>query len=327
MLEEAIVTKKQKIIIESTTQKNDLSGIILDSQNYKNSKSLKRKAEVDPALEEALVTKKKKNTLGSTTHRDNPVGIIWDSQDHSCSYDSVFTILGDIWAYNPTMWTHKFNLISSYANKLGSEFQKVMLKQINLEDARNSVRHLLHHKDPISFPYGIHGVDISDLLLHMFTGKSIGKIIFNCENCGVSRTSSSRLTSLFSITLQRFSTIQEHLDASAKKTTKCTCGQDATRTYKYDSSVDFRVISLTPGSQGIKISKSITLCTDTGQVVLPIRGAIYYGNGHFVSRIISPAGKVWYHDGVETKRQCVHEGYLVDYTENNLRHKGVIYAL
>ena len=93
------------------------------------------------------------------------------------------------------------------------------------------------------------------------------------------------------------------------------------------------MISLTPGSQGVMISKSITLCTDTSQVILPIRGAIYYGNGHSVSRIVSPAGKVWYHDGIKTKRQCVHEGYLVDYTEDNLRYKNnkicveVIYAL
>ena len=167
----------------------------------------------------------------------------------------------------------------------------------------------------------------------MFTGKSIGKIIFNCENCGVSRTSTSKVTSLFSITLERFSTIQEHLDASAKKTKKCTCGHNATKTYKYNSSVNFQAISLTPRSQGVKISKSITLCTDTSQVVLPIRGAIYYGNGHFVSRIISPTGKVWYHDGIETARQCVYEGSLVDYTDDNLRYKGVkicvgvIYAL
>jgi hypothetical protein len=231
------------------------------------------------------------------------------------------------------MWTRKFNLMSSYANKLVSRFQKVMLKQINLEDARNSVRQLLHQKNPIAFPYGAHGVDISDLLLYMFTEKSIGKIIFNCENCGVSRTSTSKLTSLFSITLQRFPTIQEHLDATTKRTKKCTCGHNATRTYKYNSSIDFQVINLTSGPQGVKISKSITLCTDTGQVMLPIRGALYYGNGHFVSRIISPTGKVWYHDGIETKQQCIHEGDLVDYTEDNLRFKGVkicvgvIYAL
>ena len=333
VLEEALVTKKKKIGIESAAKKIDPVGIILDPKNNKISKSFKRKAEVDLALEEAVVTKKKKTTLGSVTQRDDPVGIIWDSQDYSCSYDSVFTILNDIWVYNPTKWSRKFNLMSSYANKLGSGFQKAMSKQINLEEARNSVRHLLHCKDPIAFPYGTHGVDISDLLLHIFTGKSIGKIIFNCENCGVSTTSASKVTSLFSITQHRFSTIQEHLDATSKKTKKCTCGHDAMRTYKYNSSVDFRVINLTPGSQGVKISKSITLCSDTGQVELPIRGAIYYGNGHFVSRIVSPAGKVWYHDGIETKQQCVYEGNLIDYTEDNLRCKGVkkcvgvIYAL
>ena len=43
--------------------------------------------------------------------------------------------------------------------------------------------------------------------------------------------------------------------------------------------------------------------------------------------------KVWYHDGIETMQQCIHEGYLVDYNEDNLRCKdvkicvGVIYAL
>ena len=239
VIEEALVIKKQKIIIKSAAEKDDSVKTILDSQNYKNSKSLKRKAKDDLALEEALVTKKRKTALGSATQRDDPVGMIWDSQNYSCSYDSLFTILGDIWVYNPIMWTRKFNLMSSYANKLGLEFQKVVLKQINLEDARNSVRHLLHQRNPTAFPNGTHGVDIGDLLLHMFTGKSIGKIIFNCENCGVSTTSASKVTSLFSITLHRFSTIQEHLDATAKKTKKCACGHDVTRTYKYNSSVDF----------------------------------------------------------------------------------------
>ena len=64
-----------------------------------------------------------------------------------------------------------------------------------------------------------------------------------------------------------------------------------------------------------------------------IRGAIYNGNGHFVSCIVSPAGKFWYHDRIETRQQCAHEGYLVDYIEDDLRYKGVkicvgvIYAL
>ena len=53
----------------------------------------------------------------------------------------------------------------------------------------------------------------------------------------------------------------------------------------------------------------------------------------FVVRIISPDGEVWYHDGIETKRQCVREGYLADFTEASLNFQGsktcvgVVYAL
>ena len=41
-----------------------------------------------------------------------------------------------------------------------------------------------------------------------------------------------------------------------------------------------------------------------------------------MSRIISPTGEVWYHDGIETKRQCVHEGHLTDFSENSLKTHG-----
>jgi len=332
-VEQYLIADQQMLVIEPNAQEHVPVEIISHSQLHNHSKSLKRKTKGYLSSEEVLLTKKRKTTLGSAIQTNNPMGMIWDSQNYSCSYDSLFTILGDIWVYNPTKWTRKFNLMSSYAKKLGSGFEKVVLKEINLEDARNSVRHLLHYRSPIAFPDGTLGVDIGDLLLYMFTEKSIGKIIYNCEHCGVRRTSASKITSLFSITQQRLSIIQEYLDATAKKTKKCTCGHDATKIYKYNSSVDFQAISLPPGSQEIKISKSITLCTDTNPVILPIRGVIYYGSGHFVSRIISPTGEVWYHDGIETKRQCIREGYLVDYTENNLRFKGtkicvgVIYAL
>jgi len=128
------------------------------------------------------------------------------------------------------MWTCEFNLMSLYANKLGLGYQKVSLRQMNIEEARNSIRRLLHYRNPTAFPYGSNGVDIGDLLLYMFIGKSIGKILFNCKNCGISRTSASKVTSLYSITQQRFSTIQEHLDDTVNKTKKCECGHDVTRT-------------------------------------------------------------------------------------------------
>ena len=46
--------------------------------------------------------------------------------------------------------------------------------------------------------------------------------------------------------------------------------------------------------------KKITLNSEAGPVILPICGVLYYTGNHFVSKIISPTGEVWYHDGIDT---------------------------
>ena len=168
----------------------------------------------------------------------------------------------------------------------------------------------------------------------MFTGKSIGKILFNCTNCGPSTTSPTKITTLFTITVKKYTSIQEHIDAISRKTKKCShCNENISKTHKYNSPPRLRVISLSPQSQGVKISKSIMLETESGPITLNIRGAIYYTGSHFVSRIISPTGEVWYHDGIETKRQCVHEGHLINFTGETLKYQGnkicvsVIYSI
>ena len=270
-----------------------------------------------------IISNKRPRINLDVQNQDAPIGLIWDSEDYSCAYDALFTILGDIWVYSPSMWTREFGLMSSFANKLVLAFQQVSLKQKNFEDARNTVRNLLRIKYPVAFPYGTSGVDISDLLVYMFTGKSIGKLKYNCTECGTASTSATKVTSLFTITRKQYNTIQEHIDASNNKTKKCThCDNNISRTYKYNSPPHFQMIGFTQNSQDIQISKTITLKSEDGPVNLLIRGAIYYTGNHFVSRIISPTGEVWYHDGIETKRQCIREGHLIDFSENSLKFHG-----
>ena len=134
------------------------------------------------------------------------------------------------------MWTREFGLMSTFANKLGLGFEQVSLKQKDFEDVRNSVRNLLRIKYPVAFPYGTTGVDISELFVYMFTGKSVGKLKYNCTDCGTASTSSTKVTSLFTITQKRYNSIQEHIDANNNKTKKCThCGNNTSRTYIYNS--------------------------------------------------------------------------------------------
>ena len=81
------------------------------------------------------------------------------------------------------------------------------------------------------------------------------------------------------------------------------------------------MIGFTQNSQDIEVSKEITLKSEDGPVNLPINGAIYYTGNHFVSRI-SPTREAWYHDGIETKHQCICEGHSADFSENSLKHNG-----
>src|SRR5271168_1373588 len=125
-----------------------------------------------------------------------------------------------------------------------------------------------------------------------------------------------------------------NIDADSNKTKKCShCGNNNSKTYKYNSPPCFRMIGFTANSQDIDVSKTLTLASEAGPVTLPIRGVIYYTGNHFVSRLMSPTGEVWYHDGIETKRQCACEGHLIDFTENSLkihgskRCVGVVYSV
>lgn len=255
---------------ENKTKYTPASGTVaLDNTNI-----LKRKAD-DIYQINLIQNKRPRTSLDIQTQNESPVGLIWDSHDYSCAYDSVFTVLGDIWVYDPTMWSHEFSLISSFASKLALGFEKVSLKKKNLEDIRNSIQKILYKKDSSAFPYGTSGVDISELLLRMFTGKSIGKILFNCTNCGASTTSATKITTLFTISVKNYTSIQEHINATARKTKKCShCDENIFKTHKYNSPPCLRVISFSQQSQGVKISKSIMLETESGPITLNICGAI-----------------------------------------------------
>ena len=134
---------------------------------------------------------------------------------------------------------------------------------------------------------------IYQIFLFLCTGKSVGKLKYNCTGCGTVSTSTTKVTSLFTITQKQYNSIQEHIDASNNKTKKCPhCDNNTSRICKYNSPPCFQVIGFTQYSQYIELSKTITLKSKDGPVNLSIRGAIYYTGHHFVSRLISPTGEV-----------------------------------
>ena len=65
------------------------------------------------------------------------------------------------------------------------------------------------------------------------------------------------------------------------------CGNNNSKSYKYNSQPRFRMIGFTANSQDIEVSKTLALSSEAGPVTLPICGVIYYTGNHFVSRFIS----------------------------------------
>ena len=68
--------------------------------------------------------KKIRTSFGPTP--EVPIGFIWDSADYSCSYDSLFTILSEIWIHNPKSWTKVFYTFSHHGKLLADGYKKLL---------------------------------------------------------------------------------------------------------------------------------------------------------------------------------------------------------
>ena len=66
------------------------------------------------------------------------------------------------------------------------------------------------------------------------------------------------------------------------------------------------------------VINKITFKTGNLNTVLYLRGIVYHGENHFTSRIISPEGNIWFHDGMTTGSTCENDGHLRTTTDRLL---------
>ncbi|KAF8584379.1 hypothetical protein K439DRAFT_1346347 [Ramaria rubella] len=60
---------------------------------------------------------------------------------------------------------------------------------------------------------------------------------------------------------------------------------------------------------------------EQGTLTLRLAGVIYFGSEHFTARIVDHGMKVWYHDGITTKRSCTYEGDLSSLSDQEMWFK------
>jgi hypothetical protein len=114
-------------------------------------------------------------------------GLTWNSKDYSCAYDSLFTVLYNIWIDAPHLWSERYQNLSKSLTMLTEGFNLVRTKSITMEAARDAVRLQLNRFDSTQFPMGTTYTCLSSLTDIMMTNREnriSGKTGLRCEACG-----------------------------------------------------------------------------------------------------------------------------------------------
>jgi len=66
---------------------------------------------------------------------------------------------------------------------------------------------------------------------------------------------------------------------------------------------------------------------------LKLAGVVYFGQEHFTARVVDRSQRMWYHDGLTTRRNCIDNGQLNQISYQDLWFKegrkasAIIYSL
>ncbi|KAJ7812925.1 hypothetical protein B0H14DRAFT_2306045, partial [Mycena olivaceomarginata] len=86
-----------------------------------------------------------------------------DSVNYSCAYDTLFTVLLNIWKSDRTKWHTLFCTYGTGMSLLSNELEMATVGRQTLEQARNVVRSYLRGLSPANFPYGPNTTSIDKL--------------------------------------------------------------------------------------------------------------------------------------------------------------------
>ena len=81
-----------------------------------------------------------------------PRGLIWDSHNYSCAYDSLLTVLYNIWLDKMVVWLRRFKDISAHMSLLSEQFHLARLGQITIKEVHNTVHQEFCQQVPSDFP-------------------------------------------------------------------------------------------------------------------------------------------------------------------------------
>src|SRR6266540_3266875 len=237
-----------------------------------------------------------------------PNGFAWS--DNSCAYDSVLTILFSIWASDDQQSGELFSGIkSNLAKMLHKTFQNIA-NDDGFEKHRDIFRHALESIDPRNHKFGELAA-VESLLDHLLATEHETTRIHNiCSN--------NHLETVHSIHsghnhpgMVVHDSIQQWINLSGSPIRRrCrVCNEPYTRITVYNDLPQVIAFELRDKSTLLDSTIQVKQLTGT-QLTYRLAGVVYFGDMHFVTRIVRQDGQIWFHDGITTQRNLIYEGSI-----------------
>ncbi|KAJ7252196.1 hypothetical protein C8J57DRAFT_1077516 [Mycena rebaudengoi] len=252
------------------------------------------------------------------------MGLRWDSQDFSCVYDSLFSILCNLWMDDIILRTMQLKSMSDEMGSLINGFNQALGGRYTLEQGRDMVRCMLHTKSPEYFPCGHSNSSVNRLVDHIFPPSSNGDAITCCARCGFQeggtvQTFGHHITVSLPPALRREPRqvismgkwIQNHLLHKMGSCPRCLDNQVESPLYRKTTLTSVpAVLCLSITSKQVQLDPVLRFNCDGRRVVTKLRGIIYHGDEHFTSRMFTTNGDIWFHNGITTQSSTRFEGNL-----------------
>jgi hypothetical protein len=259
-------------------------------------------------------------------------GLIWDSESYSCAYDSLFTVLYNIWTDAPQLWSDRFKTLTESLAMLSEGFDLVQNKTITMESVRDTVRSHLNLVDSTQYPTGAVYTCLATLTDNILTNREnrvSGTTYLRCPACGYVGETLLRISECFH--LKDTGPFQDgryergyisdclgwHLSDEQKKSQfTCTRCSHLTTEMGTQMVLDISmtrlpyIMCILLNKHGFMINETLSYVTDMFDAIFKLRGVVYGDGNHFVARLITSDGHIWYHDGMTTGSGCVAEGQL-----------------
>ena len=238
--------------------------------------------------------------------RSRPVGMKWS--ENSCAYDSIFTIIFNVWQRDYTQWNLAFEQLGiEFCTLLSRELEKYCRKETSLEAGRDVIRRELSKVNRL-LRFGAYTSIEQVCQTVLSTGEVVYEVYYQCPSRH--RFLYSQNNSVFIEASNNFtyrSTSRWMERNSWPATNHCqTCGLRVRIETCFSMAPP--LLALEFSHCNIEIDHNLKINVYGVLHSYNLAGVVYFksGESHFVSNIITTDNQVWYYDGLTNGGEMVN---------------------